>query len=184
MANQGSDATLNDAVGDKIRDWLQLTKNGHGPLKEGEKASSRAYMYALQQDWMVSVMPFLDVHSATASANTASITFTYTVQPQHCNRLHHLHGGATATLLDFCTSVPLSLVSRPGFWQYLGVSRCLTVSYLRPARAGDQVLIETEIVQVGKRLATLRGSIRRKEDGQLLCTAEHLKVNIDSAVSL
>ncbi|EXV00322.1 thioesterase family protein [Metarhizium robertsii] len=170
MANQGSDATLNDAAGDKIRDWLQLTKNGHGPLKEG--------------DWMVSVMPFLDVQSATASANTASITFTYTVQPQHCNRLHHLHGGATATLLDFCTSVPLSLVSRPGFWQYLGVSRCLTVSYLRPARAGDQVLIETEIVQVGKRLATLRGSIRRKEDRQLLCTAEHLKVNIDSAVSL
>lgn len=35
MANQGSDATLNDAAGDKIRDWLQLTKNGHGPLKEG-----------------------------------------------------------------------------------------------------------------------------------------------------
>ena len=36
-----------------------------------------------------------------------------------------------------------------------------------------------DILQVGKKLATLRGTMRRKRDGTVLATAEHNKFNID-----
>lgn len=128
---------------------------------------------------MAALIPFLDVQAASAAGPHPRASFTYTVQPDHCNRLLSLHGGAAATLFDFCTTLPLALVNRPGYWQYLGVSRSLNVTYMRPARVGEPVLIETEIVQVGRKLATLKGVMRRRSDGQLLCMAEHLKVNTD-----
>ncbi|GJN66745.1 thioesterase superfamily protein [Purpureocillium lilacinum] len=164
-----SDADLDTPEG-KIRAWLTLDRREDGHLKAG--------------DWMAALVPYLDVHATSTAQPHPSVTFTYTVQPDHCNRLLSLHGGAAATLFDFCTTMPLSLVNRPGFWQYLGVTRNLNVTYMRPARAGDEVLIETHIVQVGKKLATLRGEMRRKKDGQLLCICEHLKVNIDPDVNL
>lgn len=66
---------------------------------------------------------------------------------------------------------------------YMGVSRTLNVTYMRPAKSGEEVLIECEIIQVGKNLATLRGVMRRKSDGQILSVCEHGKVSTDPPVS-
>jgi acyl-coenzyme A thioesterase 13 len=108
------------------------------------------------------------------------------------NRETHFHQGwvhslipaikivaTDATLLDFCTSTVLALVSKPGFWQMMGVSRTLNTTYMRPIPAGMEVLMHCEILQVGKRLCALRGTIRRKSDGELLCICEHNKANVD-----
>ena len=74
-------------------------------------------------------------------------------------------------------------MARPGFWSYLGVSRTLNVTYLRPAPEGSTVLVECEIVGVGKRLCTVRGTMRRVEDGTVLMVCEHGKVNTDPDVA-
>ncbi|PHH75794.1 hypothetical protein CDD82_4282 [Ophiocordyceps australis] len=110
--------------------------------------------------------------------------FSFVVQPDHCNRMGNLHGGAAASLFDFCTTLPLALVSRPGFWQLMGVTRSLNVTYLRPAPCGEEFLIECRIVQIGRRLTTLHGVMKRRKDGQLVSMCEHGKVNNDPEPSL
>jgi acyl-coenzyme A thioesterase 13 len=78
--------------------------------------------------------------------------------------------------------VPLALVARKGYWARMGVSRTLNVAYLRPAPVGTEVLVECEIMQIGKRLCTVRGVLKRASDGVVLATCEHGKVNTDLEV--
>lgn len=125
------------------------------------------------------LMSGLKVVSASSAMPHPSVTFAFTVEPEHTNGLGNLHGGAAASLLDFCTSMALVLVSKPGFWQTMGVSRTLNTTYMRPVPAGMEVLMHCEVLQVGKRLCALRGTMRRKSDGELLCVCEHNKANID-----
>ncbi|RDA86112.1 hypothetical protein CP532_1162 [Ophiocordyceps camponoti-leonardi (nom. inval.)] len=167
----GSDDVLdNGSPEEKINTWLQLTLNNDGHLIAG--------------DYMRALIPHVSLHSVSPTARPPTVTFVYTVQEDHCNRLRSLHGGAAATLFDYCTTLGLLCVNRPGFWNMLGVSRSLNVTYLRPARCGEEVLIECKLLQVGKRLATLTGTMKRKADGEVLCVCEHGKANIDPEAKL
>src|ERR1700761_6654891 len=49
-----------------------------------------------------------------------------------CNKSGNLHGGASATLLDYLTSTALVTIAREGFLDDGHVSRTITMSYLRP----------------------------------------------------
>ncbi|KAF5017449.1 hypothetical protein F66182_10619 [Fusarium sp. NRRL 66182] len=151
---------------EKIKTWLQSTKDQSGHARAG--------------DWMDTLIPNLHLVSANPNSLHPSCVFSYTVQPSNCNRLRNLHGGCAATLFDWCTTLPIAMVNGPGFWQGMGVSRTLNVTYMRPVPAGEEVLIECEIIQIGKKLATLRGTMRRRSDNTLLATCEHGKVNIDA----
>lgn len=77
-----------------------------------------------------------------------------------------MHGGAIATLFDFCTSSVLALVSRPGHYHYWGVTRTLSTAYLRPVPAGTALLVECEAVSVGRQMAHLRGVLRGAAPGK------------------
>lgn len=103
----------------------------------------------------------------------------YTVQRNNCNRLGNAHGGQIASLFDFVTSMPLALINKPGFWFYLGVSRTLNVTYLKPIPNGEEILVEAELVSIGRTLCSIRGTMRRESDGTLLATCEHGKYNTD-----
>jgi len=74
------------------------------------------------------------------------------------NRGGVLHGGMTATIFDILTTLPLMLIARDGFWQMLGVSRDLMVTYIRPVLEGEEIEVTAELVAVGKKLgkSTLR----------------------------
>ncbi|KAF8244804.1 hypothetical protein K440DRAFT_587946 [Wilcoxina mikolae CBS 423.85] len=89
----------------------------------------------------------------------------------------NLHGGAAALIFDICTTTALVPISKLGYWQFAGVSAGLSVTYLRPVPAGSEVEVFSEVVNAGKRLATLRGEIRL--GGKVYMIAEHMKASID-----
>ncbi|GKT48561.1 acyl-coenzyme A thioesterase 13 [Colletotrichum spaethianum] len=154
---------------ERIQAWLSLDKDDAGNSKSGS--------------WMGVLSPSISLVSTSLTPNPSAI-FSFTVLPEHCNRANNLHGGAAATLFDSLTTLPIALINdKPGFWQFLGVSRTLNCSYLRPAPAGEECLVECEVVQIGKTLCQLRGTLRRKSDGLVLATCEHHKFNTDPLAS-
>ena len=82
---------------------------------------------------------------------TPRVTARFTVAPSLCNGASSLHGGATATIFDFVTTMPLTLVAKEG-WEFFGVTRTLDCVYLEAVAEGEEVEVEAEIVKVGKRL--------------------------------
>lgn len=66
---------------------------------------------------------------------------------------------------------------------YMGVSRTLNCTYLKPVPCDSTVDIQCEILSIGKRLCTIKGEMRAvNEDGTigaLLAICEHGKVSTD-----
>lgn len=114
------------------------------------------------------------------SETTARATYTFKVTRFYCNGSGNLHGGASATFYDLCTSLTLQAVGKPGFWINAGVSRVLTVNYLRPAPEGTELEMDTEVISVGQSLAMLRGVLKIAESGKPVSTCEHNKAAVAS----
>lgn len=113
---------------------------------------------------------------------TAKAVFAFTVDRSLCNASLNLHGGAQATIFDVCTSLAAQAIGKEGFWLNAGVSRVLTVNYLRPAPEGEALLLECEVVHLGKTLALLKGSLVRESDGAIISTCDHNKAAVASKV--
>ena len=72
-----------------------------------------------------------------------------TVTPAMCNPSGTLHGGAITTLFDGCTTMALATARK---WEVPGVTRTLSTTCLVPVYPGEEIEIEGEVVQVGKKL--------------------------------
>ncbi|KAI3329501.1 HotDog domain-containing protein [Ustulina deusta] len=157
--------------------------DGTQSLEEHLKRFVEAYRDPQKHAWSTSIIQNLTVVSHSATPPHPRATFRLTVQPMHDNGLGNLHGGCTSTIFDICTTFPLQMMSRPGFWQYGGVSRTLNVTYLRPVPVGTTVDVECEVVHAGQRLSSLRGVMRTattdETKGPVLAICEHGKVNTD-----
>jgi len=79
--------------------------------------------------------------------------------------------------------MPIHLVKNPPTWRIPGVSRTLNVTYLRPVPSGTTVRIVCEVVHVGRRMATVKGTMMRESDGAVLAICEHGKASIDPGAS-
>jgi uncharacterized protein (TIGR00369 family) len=108
----------------------------------------------------------------------ASTVFELTVPQILCNASGNLHGGAVALVFDICTSMTVVAASKEDFWDAGHVSRALNCQYIRPAPLGTVLLVENEIVHLGRSLGQLKGTMRRKDNGKICYTCVHDKVQV------
>ena len=110
--------------------------------------------FLLDEDYAghdIAVLRGLKVESASYKP-TPSAMLRITITPDMCNKWGNLHGGATATIFDNCTTYPIYLARAEGSWENPGVSRTLNVAYLTAVKEGEEVEVEAEVVSIGKRL--------------------------------
>ncbi|XP_031559717.1 acyl-coenzyme A thioesterase 13-like isoform X2 [Actinia tenebrosa] len=89
---------------------------------------------------------------------------------EHTNHGGTIHGGFTATLVDLVTTIAI-MSTGP---QIPGVSVDMTVSYLRAARPGDEIIINATCIKAGKSLAFSKADIKLA-DGTILAHGQHTK---------
>ncbi|KAI7179950.1 hypothetical protein KC343_g8648 [Hortaea werneckii] len=106
------------------------------------------------------------------------VTFRCKADPYYSNFSGNLHGGMQSAIFDMLTSIAMQAIGKKDFWVNGGVSRVLNVSYLRPAPEGIELLVECEVVHMGKTLALLQGRMKRADDGAIISTCEHNKVAV------
>lgn len=85
------------------------------------------------------------VEATRWSDTTGKIVVRFKVLPEYANVFQSLAGGAHATAHDYGTGWALLTVAKPGFWLSLGVSIKLNLTFLRPARVGEILLLESEV---------------------------------------
>lgn len=90
----------------------------------------------------------MTVVSASSTPKPRVVT-RLTVSLAMCNPSGTLHGGAISTLFDVCTTVALATARR---WEMPGVTRTLSTTCLLPVFPGEEIEIEGEVVQIGKKL--------------------------------
>nr|OQO18784.1 hypothetical protein B0A51_13756 [Rachicladosporium sp. CCFEE 5018] len=94
------------------------------------------------------------------------VTYAFPVSEFHCNMSGNMHGGFQSTAFDMLTSLAIMANLEPGNpFMDGGVSRTLSVTYLRPAPLGEMLVMECEVTHVGKRMAMTRGLLKRERDG-------------------
>ena len=94
----------------------------------------------------------------SASQNPkARIVARLTVTPAMCNPGGTLHGGAICTLFDVCTSVALATAQK---WKMPGVTRTLSTTCLVPVSPGEEIDVEGEVAQIGKKLGEWREKLK------------------------
>ena len=88
-----------------------------------------------------------------------------------------LHGGYSATLFDHLSTLALKSYfiadDKPA---PTSVSVELNLSYISAVKEGQTVVLETEAIKVGNKLAFLKGEIYNKSDSnKLVATGKHTK---------
>jgi acyl-coenzyme A thioesterase 13 len=97
----------------------------------------------------------LELIDAAATPN-ATVKFEMAVTPALGSRMGNMHGGAIALVYDMCTTMCAAPLARKDFWWFGGVSRTLSVTYLRPVKVGMRIVVECEVLQIGSRLGEQR----------------------------
>ena len=137
-----------------------------------------------------------DVSLHSASYNPVrQVTFAVNISHFYVNTLRNLHGGAASLIFDLCTSLAVmglaggekdrdadigdEVTELGRIWLNSGVSRNLSVTYLRPAPIKTRCLVVCEVLHVGRKVASVRGTLRKDGvDGEagVLCICMHDKV--------
>lgn len=127
--------------------------------------------------------PKIKILSGSVSPDGISGTARFSLAfPKAYINIQHggVHGGAIATLLDNAMNCSVAVLAVPGTgrWQHGGLTKGLTISYMKMIEAGEEVVVDVEIVCSNAKVATIRGTMRSAKDGQVLAVCGMEKVAV------
>lgn len=93
------------------------------------------------------------------------------VEEQHTNKFGTLHGGLTATLVDSISTIALMCTERGA----PGVSVDMNITYMSPAKIGEEIVITAHILKQGRTLAFASVDLTNKATGKLIAQGRHTK---------
>ncbi|XP_072460076.1 acyl-coenzyme A thioesterase 13 [Notamacropus eugenii] len=105
------------------------------------------------------------------SASSGKVVCEMKVEQEHVNKLGSLHGGLTATLVDAISTLALLNTERG----LPGVSVDMNITYLSPAKKGEEILIAAQILKQGRTLAFASVDLTNKITGKLIAQGRHTK---------
>ncbi|XP_006977191.1 acyl-coenzyme A thioesterase 13 [Peromyscus maniculatus bairdii] len=105
------------------------------------------------------------------SAAPEKVVCEMKVEEQHANKFGTLHGGLTATLIDSISTVALMCTERGA----PGVSVDMNITYMSPAKIGEEIVITAHILKQGKTLAFASVDLTNKATGKLIAQGRHTK---------
>lgn len=115
--------------------------------------------------------------TTSPDGTTGVATFGIKFSPKYCNKFGTVHGGAIATLLDGVAQCSTAVVigdmgdAKSGKGKGRvggGATKGLQISYLRPIKIGETVKIVCEVLKSGIGGATIRCTVSRAPDGEVL----------------
>jgi len=95
----------------------------------------------------------------------------FRVEPEHTNVAGLLHGGFTASLVDSISTLALLTHHR----RVPGVSVNLSITYLKAAQVGDEVVVAAAADKIGRNLAFLSVTLSQKGTNNVLAKGTHTK---------
>lgn len=87
-----------------------------------------------------------------SKSQEATTIFELDVVPGLCSPMERMHGGAMALLVDMATTMAAAPISSEGWWEFGGVSRTLSVTYLRPTMMNTTIVVECVVRGIGANL--------------------------------
>ncbi|XP_068951149.1 acyl-coenzyme A thioesterase 13 [Petaurus breviceps papuanus] len=105
------------------------------------------------------------------STSPGKVVCEMKVGEEHRNSLGTLHGGLTATLVDVISTFALINTERGK----PGVSVDMNITYLSPAKVGEEILIVAHVLKQGKTLAFASVDLTSKTTGKLIAQGRHTK---------
>jgi acyl-coenzyme A thioesterase 13 len=131
------------------------------------------------------------------ASSKGTVTYHLLIDPSMTNLNGVMHGGAAGVIFDMATMSALGPIARKGFWDFLGgVTRVLNLSFLRAIpvgwwpfsrmkrgnktdmKIGTTVMIHSEVVQVGKTMAMICGTMSSLDGKTIYATCEQHKVAV------
>ncbi|MFH4976269.1 hypothetical protein AB6A40_002978 [Gnathostoma spinigerum] len=103
------------------------------------------------------------------AASRSSVVVELTVEEEHVNSKKTLHGGQTAALVDMVTARAVGVTVKDKAM----VSVELAVSYLRPIKLGETIVITANVLKIGRNIAFAEAEFRNKADGKLAVKGKH-----------
>ncbi|XP_008691154.1 acyl-coenzyme A thioesterase 13 [Ursus americanus] len=105
------------------------------------------------------------------SAAPGKVICEMKVEEVHTNKYGTLHGGMTATLVDNISTMALMCTERGA----PGVSVDMNITYMSPAKVGEDLVITAHILKQGKTLAFTSVDLMNKTTGKLVAQGRHTK---------
>uniref|UniRef100_A0A673U1Y0 Acyl-coenzyme A thioesterase 13 n=2 Tax=Suricata suricatta TaxID=37032 RepID=A0A673U1Y0_SURSU len=105
------------------------------------------------------------------SAGPGKVICEMKVGNEHSNNYGTLHGGMTATLVDNISTLALVSTERG----LPGVSVDMNITYMSPAKIGEDLVITAHVLKQGKTLAFTSVDVTNKATGKLVAQGRHTK---------